>query len=214
MRRPAPELDFWFEYGSNYSYLTVMRIVDVAASYKVAIRWRPFLLGPIFRSLGWSGSPFVVQEAKGRYVWQDMVRQCRKYGVPWKRPGVFPRRAVLPLRVALLGAEQPWIGEFSKRMMVVNFALDQEVDNEETVRAALTDLGLDADGIIAGALSEANKSRLREQTETALRLGIFGAPTFFAHGEMFWGNDRLEDALEYAAHPPGEAPFAGTSGSA
>ncbi len=110
-------IDFWFEFGSNYSYLSVMRIEQAAARFNIAIRWRPFLLGPIFRSFGWETSPFVLQEAKGDYVWKDMVRQCRKAGLPWTRPTTFPRTALLPLRVAILAAEQDWMGPYCRRIM-------------------------------------------------------------------------------------------------
>ena len=81
MSAPAPEIEFWFEFGSNYSYLSVMRIEDAARRRGVRIVWKPFLLGPIFRALGMETSPFVLQKEKGAYVWQDMVRQCRKYGL-------------------------------------------------------------------------------------------------------------------------------------
>ncbi len=107
-----PEIEVWFEFGSNYSYLSVMRIEEAAARRGVKVLWQPFLLGPIFKSFGWDNSPFVLQKEKGAYMWQDMVRQCRKYGVPWTRPSAFPRLGVLPLRVALVGLEEPWVGEF------------------------------------------------------------------------------------------------------
>src|SRR5579863_6107823 len=107
---PMPQIEFWFEFGSNYSYLSVMRIEDAAKRRGVSIVWKPFLLGPIFRALGMQNSPFVLQKEKGAYVWKDMVRQCRKYGLRWTQPTAFPRASVLATRVALLGAEQPWIG--------------------------------------------------------------------------------------------------------
>ena len=91
-----PSIEFWFEFGSNYSYLSAMRIEEAAAQCGVVVRWRPFLLGPIFQSFGWSSSPFVLQKAKGAYVWKDMERQCDKYGIPWQMPSVFPRPATLP----------------------------------------------------------------------------------------------------------------------
>ncbi len=86
MFEPLPEIEFWFEFGSNYSYLSVMRIEDAAQRHGVRIVWKPFLLGPIFRALGMETSPFVLQKEKGAYVWQDMVRQCRKYGLRWVQP--------------------------------------------------------------------------------------------------------------------------------
>ncbi|MFG6447340.1 2-hydroxychromene-2-carboxylate isomerase [Roseateles sp. BYS180W] len=192
-----PSLEFWFDFGSNYSYLSVMRIEAAAAQRGVAVQWRPFLLGPVFQSLGWRTAPFLQQELKLAYVWQDMVRECRKYGLPWQQPSVFPRKAVLALRVALWADEQPWVGEFCRRTMALNFGQDRDVESEASVRATLQAMGLDADSVIAHALSEPNKLRLRTQTETAMAKGIFGAPTFFAGQDMFWGNDRLDDALAH-----------------
>ena len=190
-------LEFWFDFGSNYSYLSTMRIEEAAARHGVPLRWRPFLLGPIFRTFGWETSPFVLQKAKGEYMWKDMVRECRKHGLPWVRPSRFPRAAVLPLRVALLGADQPWIGAWCRRMMSLNFAEDRDIDTPELVAEVLTQLGLPARETMAAAQSEANKLELRAQTGEAAARGIFGAPTFFAGDEMFWGNDRLDDALAH-----------------
>ncbi len=193
-----PVIDFWFEFGSNYSYLSVMRIEQDAAKAGVRVRWQPFLLGPIFKSLGWETSPFVLQKAKGDYVWLDMERQCRKYGLPWKKPGNFPRSAILPLRVAILAAEQSWMPEYCRRIMQTNFAQDRDIDNTEAVTAVLKDMGLLASEIITQAVSDENKLRLRKQTEMAMSKGIFGAPTFFVGTQMYWGNDRLDDALAHA----------------
>ena len=192
-------IEFWFEFASNYSYLSVMRIEQAAASLGVAIEWRPFLLGPIFKSFGWSNSPFILQPWKNDYVWKDMERQCRKYGLPWKRPSHFPRPSLLPARVALIGAEKPWMGEFCRRVMQLNFAADQDIDSPALVAEVLAQLALEAREIIDDAQQDTNKLNLRRQTELAASKGVFGAPTFFVGGEMFWGNDRLDDALACAA---------------
>ncbi len=193
----APCLDFWFEFGSNYSYLSVMRIEQAAAQHGVHVRWQPFLLGPIFQTFGWNTSPFVLQKAKGDYVWKDMQRQCDKYGLAWQQPSCFPRSAVLALRVAVLGMEQAWMAEYCRRMMGLNFALDQDIDTEETIAAVLTDMGLPTHALLEQAVSPENKLKLRTQTELAQAKGIFGAPTFFVGDDMFWGNDRLDDALAW-----------------
>ena len=190
-------IDFWFEFGSNYSYLSVMRIEDAAAYHGVTVRWQPFLLGPIFQSFGWTNSPFVLQKEKGAYAWRDMVRQCEKYGIPWTKPTNFPRSAILPLRIAVLGADKPWMGEFCRKVMQINFAQDRDFDSKEVMAEVLQSLKLPANDIIEQALSESNKLKLRHQTEAAKALGVFGAPTFFVGKEMFWGNDRLDDALAY-----------------
>ncbi|MDP1792022.1 MAG: 2-hydroxychromene-2-carboxylate isomerase [Methylibium sp.] len=198
----ATPIEFWFEFASNYSYLSVMRIEACAARRGVPVRWRPFLLGPIFRSFGWKTSPFVLQKAKGDYVWQDMARQCRKYDLAWTRPSGFPRSALLPLRVALVGAERDWIGAYCRRVMSINFGEDREIDTNKVVTEVLAQLGLPARQIIVEAQSEENKLRLRQQTEMAAQRGIFGAPMFFVGEDMFWGNDRLDDALDHCVRGP------------
>jgi 2-hydroxychromene-2-carboxylate isomerase len=194
-----PAIEFWFEFGSNYSYLSVMRIEDAALRHGVRILWKPFLLGPIFRGLGMTTSPFILQKEKGAYVWQDMPRQCRKYGLRWLQPSTFPRLGVLPLRVALVGLEQPWLGAFCRAVMELNFALDRDINAPESLEPILTELGLPAAKILQEAQTEPIKTRLREQTEEARVRGIFGAPTFFVGADMFWGNDRLDDALLWAS---------------
>lgn len=200
MADALPDIEFWFEFGSNYSYLSVMRIEDAARRRNVQIVWQPFLLGPIFRALGMENSPFVLQKEKGAYVWHDMARQCRKYGLRWTQPSTFPRLGVLPLRVALLGVDQPWIGAFCRRVMELNFALDQDINRPDHLASILMDLALPAVDILLQAQAEPTKLRLRQQTEEARAKGIFGAPTFFVGTEMFWGNDRLDDALLFASH--------------
>ncbi|MGN5353539.1 2-hydroxychromene-2-carboxylate isomerase [Ralstonia sp. L16] len=196
---PAPAVEFWFDFASNYSYLSVMRIEAAAAQLGVRVVWKPFLLGPIFQSLGWASSPFVLQRAKGHYVWQDMARECTKHGLPWTQPSTFPRASVLPLRVALLGVDTPWIGAFCQRIMLRNFAQNRDIHTPGAVAEELTALGLPADAILAQAQSDASKPHLREQTHAAQIRGIFGAPMFFVGDAMFWGNDRLDDALACAA---------------
>jgi len=198
MSTATPEIEIWFDFGSNYSYLSVMRIEDASRRLGVHIAWKPFLLGPIFEALGIENSPFVLQKEKGAYVRRDMVRQCRKYGLRWKQPTTFPRLGVLPSRVALLGANQPWIGAFCRRAMELNFALDQDINQPEKLTPVLTELGLPAADILDQSRQETTKLRLRGQTEQARTRGIFGAPTFFVGTEMFWGNDRLDDALLFA----------------
>ncbi len=197
--RDESEIEFWFEFGSNYSYLSVMRIEAAARQCGVRIVWKSFLLGPILRQLGFEASPFVLQKEKGAYVWRDMERQCRKYGLRWVQPTTFPRPGVLPARIALLGAEQPWIGAFCRQVMELNFVLDQDINQPEPMARVLTELGLPAADILNQAQAEPNKKLLREQTDVARARGIFGAPTFFVGTEMFWGNDRLEDAFAFAA---------------
>lgn len=199
----ARTLDCWFEFGSPYSYLGVMRVGPLAARLGVAVRWRPFLLGPLFQSLGWESSPFVVQPQKGAYAWRDLERQAEKHGLPWRRPSRFPRSAVLPTRVALIGAEAPWCEAFAKEVLSLNFVADQDIDDPGTVHGVLRRLGLPAEAILAEALSPRHQGRLRAQIEEARQLGLFGAPTWRVGDELFWGDDRLEDALAWCLREAG-----------
>lgn len=197
--RRRPPIEFWFDFGSNYSYLAAQRIETLAGAAGFEVAWRAFLLGPIFREFGWETSPFVLQKEKGAYVWRDMERQCVKYGLPWRRPSVFPRLALLPARVVAAHPGAPWIGAFCRAVMQQNFVADQDINTESVVRQALAAAGADPDLALTAASADAAKQALRARTAEARERGVFGAPTFFIADEMFWGNDRLEDAVEYAS---------------
>jgi 2-hydroxychromene-2-carboxylate isomerase len=194
-----PLVEFWFEFASPYSYLSVMRLTEEARRQGVRVIWKPFLLGAIFRELGYTASPMIEQKRKAAYLHQDMARQCGKYGLaPWVPPGVFPRRSVLAARVAMLGANRSWIGGFSRAVMELNFVRDQAIDTPDQLTPILTALGLPAAKLLALAQDNSIKALLRRQTGEAGARGVFGAPTFFVEEEMFWGNDRLDDALQFA----------------
>ena len=191
-------LEFWFEFASSYSYLSVMRIEPLARAAGVTLQWRPFLLGPVFLSLGWNDSPFNIYPPKGRYMWRDLARLASRYGLPLKLPSHFPRNGLLAARVALAGADEAWMPAFCRAVMRANFAEDREIAEVEVISAILASLELPVDTILARAESPENKQALRLQTERASEIGLFGAPSFVTpDGELFWGNDRLEDALEW-----------------
>lgn len=193
------EIEFFVDFASTYSYLSVMRIGSLATAAGVSVRWRPFLLGPIFRELGWSTSPFLLQAAKGAYMWRDMERQCSKYGLAWRRPSEFPRNSLLAARVAIAGEGQPWIAAFIRRTMTANFVEDRDIGSPEVIAGLLREVGAAPNELLAAAASEPVKAGLRTQTDKARQRGIFGAPTFVVGAELYWGNDRLEDALADAA---------------
>lgn len=193
-------IKMWFDFASNYSYLSAMRIEERARDRGVGVAWRPFLLGPVFKSIGMDTSPFVSQKLKGAYVWTDMERQCRKYGLGWTRPTTFPRRSILPARIATLADGQPWQAEFIRRVMQLNFVDDHDIEDPAALDKILKSLGQDGSAVLAAAETDDIKQKLRARTEEAQRRGVFGAPTFFVGDEMFWGNDRLDDALDLAAN--------------
>src|ERR1041385_7871678 len=72
-----PTVEFWYEFASTYSYPAAMRIARKAREADVTVRWRPFLLGPIFGAQGWNDSPFNIYPAKGRNMWRDLERICQ-----------------------------------------------------------------------------------------------------------------------------------------
>ncbi len=201
-----PTLDVWFEFASTYSYPAVLRIAPLAAAAGVAVRWRPFLLGPILAAQGWTTSPFNLQPAKGRYMWRDVARICADLGLDFRRPDPFPQPSLLAARVALVGLADHWGAAFVAAVYRAEFAEGRQIADRAVIADLLAGLGLDPEPVLARAQSDEIKARLRAETEEAQRIGIFGAPTFAtADGELFWGNDRLEPALAWATAHGGAA---------
>ena len=198
-------LNFWFDFASTYSYLAAARLRPLAQAAGVRVNFRPFLLGPIFKAQGWDTSPFNLYPAKGRHMWRDLERLCADLSLPLRRPDPFPQLSLLAARVALVGlAETPgedtWGEDFCLAVFRAEFGEGRRIDDAATIGDLLTSLKVDAAKAIEAAQSNEIKARLRAQTEAAQQLGIFGAPTFTtADGELFWGNDRLERALRWAA---------------
>jgi 2-hydroxychromene-2-carboxylate isomerase len=192
-------LEFWYEFGSTYSYPAAMRIEPLAEDAGVGLRWRPFLLGPIFKAYGWNDSPFNIFEAKGRYMWRDLTRICEGERIPLKLPPVrFPQNGLKAARLALVGEGEGWTPAFTRAVFLANYAEQKDISDEETLGAILATLGVDADAALAEASTLPIKDRLKQQTEEAAARGIFGAPSFTIGDELFWGNDRLEAALAWA----------------
>ena len=193
-------VEFWFEFGSTYSYLSAARIEDMAAAAVVPVLWEPFPLGPIFAEQGWDDSPFNIYPAKGRYMWRDVERLCAKYRIPFARPSRFPRNGLLAARIACLAkaTSEPWLPEFVRAIFRANFAEDREIGDAAEIRSILDSLGQPGAQLVEQAQTPENKQRLREQTRRAKELGIFGAPSFIFGEELFWGNDRLDQALAWA----------------
>lgn len=196
-----PVLDFWYEFASPYSFLSALRIDALAENAGVALRWRPFLLGPIFAAQGWSTSPFNLFPNKGRYMWRDLERQTARGGIPLVKPNPFPQNSLVAARVALAGREAGWLPAFSKALFAAAFSEGRNIAEEAVLNAALRKAGADPNTVLPASRSEEVKGRLRAEIEYAKSIGIFGAPTFVTEdGELFWGDDRLEEALDWSRH--------------
>jgi len=194
-----PLLQFWYDFASTYSYLSAMRIETVAADRGVDVDWRPFLLGPIFAKQGWSTSPFNLFPAKGRYMWRDMERQCEVLGLPLCIPDPFPQHSLLAARLAFSGKGSSWIGAFTRAIFHAEFGEGRDISDAGLLAGLLNEAGADATKILASAESAEIKIGLRAAVSEAENLGVFGAPSFVtADGELFWGHDRLEEALDQA----------------
>ena len=192
-------LEFWFDFASTYSYVAALRIEDEAREAGVAVRWWPFLLGPLFTAQqGIQDSPFNVNPVRGRYMWRDLERLCDKHALGWRRPSQFPRNSVLAARVACLGEEEAWGPRLVRAVFRANFAEDRDIASRAVMAEVLGGLGLEAQALLARAEAPENKGRLRAHTEEAQRRGLFGAPSFLVGEELFFGQDRLQDALAWA----------------
>jgi 2-hydroxychromene-2-carboxylate isomerase len=195
-----PSLTFWYEFASTYSWLAAERIEALASPAGVEVVWQPFLLGPIFSAQGWASSPFNLYPAKGRNMWRDMERQCTLLGLPpVKRPDPFPQNSLLAARIAtaLPPAERP---RFSCAIYRAQFSAGKSIADRGVMAEILADVGGSAPQALVAAETPETKSALRQATERAQSLGLYGAPSFTtASGELFWGNDRLEQALAWAA---------------
>ncbi|MHA7775919.1 DsbA family protein [Roseibium sp. M-1] len=180
-----------------------MRIEALAKDQGVAIAWRPFLLGPIFKKQGWQTSPFNLYPAKGRYMWRDMERQCERYGLPLMLPDPFPQAGLLAARIAQAGREESWIGAFTRAVFIAEFGQGLDISDEALMADLLLETGAPARQILEEAHSREIKISLRAAVSEAEKHGIFGAPSFVTpNGDLFWGDDRLEQALEAASAQP------------
>jgi len=195
----AAKLDFFLEFASTYSYPAAMRVGALAQSAGVAVRWRPFLLGPILQAQGWNDSPFNLYPNKGRYMWRDLERVTAALGLAFQRPDPFPQPSLLAARVAHVGLAEDWGEDFCRAVYAAEFGAGRAIGDANVIADLLRGLELAPEPVLARAQSAEIKARLRAETDAAQRLGVFGAPTFVTgDGELFWGNDRLEQALAWA----------------
>jgi len=192
------KIEFWLDFASTYSYPAAMRIEALVAEKNMEVVWRPFLLGVIFNQQGMNDSPFNIYPAMGKYMWKDMSRVCDDLGLPFTHPAIFPQNGLLAARITTRFSDAPWIPEFVKSVYAANFEHNKNISLPETIESYLAAIAVDASLIMKEAVSPESKTLLRKQTEEAIERGIFGAPSFYVGDELFWGNDRLENAIQWA----------------
>lgn len=194
-----PVVDFFYEFASTYSYPAAMRVEEVAAKAGVTVRWRPFLLGPIFAEAGWTTSPFNLIPAKGRYMWRDLERISEAMGLPFLKPDPFPQNSLTAARIATSLPDDGTRATFSRALYRAEFGEGLSITDPEVLGRALTVAGVEPASAMIAAGSDSVKQALRATTEEAKSRGLFGAPSLLtADGELFWGNDRIEEAMAWA----------------
>jgi 2-hydroxychromene-2-carboxylate isomerase len=191
-------LEFWFEFASTYSYPAAHAVEAAARARGIEVQWRAFLLGPIFAAQGWADSPFNIYPAKGVYMWRDLARICVKQGLPFKKPSQFPRGSLVAARIACCFATEPWVGGFVRKVYSANFAEDLDISSPFVIGQILSELGQMPVEILKGAQTQSTKDSFRLQSDQAVAAGLIGAPSYVVDGEVFWGGDRLEAALDWA----------------
>lgn len=192
----SSSIDFWFAIGSTYTYLSVMRLEIVERQSGVSFRWRPFDVRAIMVEM--NNLPFTHKPIKARYMWRDIERRAKTHGLPWSGIPPYPIK-YLPFanRIALVGAKEGWCAQYTKAAYQRWFVNGHDPSIEPDLSGALQDIGQNPERVIAAAASEEMKAALNSETDTARALEIFGSPTFVTGGEIFWGDDRLEDAIQW-----------------
>ncbi len=189
-------IDFWVSIGSTYSYLSVMRLASVERERGVAFRWRPFSVRAI--KIEQNNIPFAGKPVKMAYMWRDISRRARKRGLAPKVPAPYPLKEFdLANRIAVVAETEGWCPDYVRAAYRRWFEDGFEPGSEPGVADVLRELGRDPARILATARTGRIEEQYRRDTEEAKALGVFGSPTFVVDGEVFWGDDRLEDAIDW-----------------
>ena len=196
---PNDQIDFWFTMGSTYSYLSVMRLAELERATGIRFNWRPFHLLLILQEM--KHVPFADKPAKAAYMWRDIERRAAMYGIPASLPAPYPaKQSIAANLVATVGMHQGWGIDFVRAAYRRWFQLGQETGGEPNVSESLREIGQEPQSVLAQANAAETKDALMAETSTARDLGIFGSPTFAIGRELFWGDDRLEDAVSWHRH--------------
>ncbi|MBX3502635.1 MAG: DsbA family protein [Alphaproteobacteria bacterium] len=192
-------IDYWFSVGSTYNFLSLMRLDEIEKKYGVQFRWRPFSMWKILHEMG--HVPFADKPAKLAYMWRDIARRAEARGIKAKLPAPYPaKRIAFGIQVAFLGMREGWGKEFVKNSYTRLYFHGEEPYEDPGLSDTLNRLGQDVARVLQTADGEDNLRLLEEETNEARRLGLFGSPSFVVDGEVFWGDDRLEDAIAWRQH--------------
>ena len=193
---PTP-IEFWFDFSSPYGFLGATRVDALAARHGREARWRPFLLGAVFKLSG--QTPLLDIPLKGEYSRHDMARFARLWGVTFSFPPVFPFSSVAPSRAFYwLEARDPALAHrFAQAAFAAAWGGGKDLSKADVVADVAAGLGVGREDTLTGMVDPAVKERLRQEVDGAIKAGIFGSPTVVVDGEKFWGADRFWQVEEW-----------------
>lgn len=193
-------VDFYFDYGSPAAWLAYTQLPKLAAATGATVVMKPMLLGGVFQSTG--NRPPISVPLKGAYLFQDLARFAKRYGVPLVMNPHFPINSITLMRadVGLSMRNDPQLAAFREAVFRAIWVEQQAMGDAATLSAVLAKAGFDPADIAALAADPAVKDALKLRTQEAVDRGAFGAPTFFVGDEMFWGQDRIDFVREALTH--------------
>ena len=192
------KIEFWYSIGSTYTYLSTQRLPEIANQKNIEFEWCPFSVRS--RMIEMENVPFMAEKKRDKidYMWRDVQRRANFYGFDAKVPAPYPLKEFdLANKVAILGKDQGWIKEYTILTYKKWFLEHLEPGSEPNLSSTLREIGLDPDKIINLAQADEIEQKYLKNTEMAKNKGIFGSPSFILENEVFWGDDRCEDAIKW-----------------
>ena len=192
------KIEFWYSIGSTYTYLSTQRLGQIESQNEVKFEWMPFSVRS--RMIEMENVPFMAEKKRDKidYMWRDVQRRANFYGFDAKIPAPYPLKEFdLANKVAIMGKDQGWIKEYTVLTYKKWFLEHLEPGSEPNLSSTLEEIGLDAKNIIKQAQTDDIEQKYLKNTELAKNKGIFGSPTFIVENEVFWGDDRCEDAIKW-----------------
>ena len=192
------KIEFWYSIGSTYTYLSTQRLGQIESQNEVKFEWMPFSVRS--RMIEMENVPFMAEKKRDKidYMWRDVQRRANFYGFDAKIPAPYPLKEFdLANKVAIMGKDQGWIKEYTVLIYKKWFLEHLEPGSEPNLSSTLEEIGLDAKNIIKQAQADDIEQKYLKNTEMAKNKGIFGSPTFIVENEVFWGDDRCEDAIKW-----------------
>ena len=191
-------IDFYFSIGSTYTYLSVTRMLDVEKKHQVKFNWLPFSVRSIMKEM--NNIPFPKEKMnKVNYMWRDIERRAEGYGFFAKTPVPYPLTEFdLANKLAILGLKEGWGVDYIRLTYKRWFQEGKEPATEPNISEIFKEIKIDKEKAIIDANSSEIEKQYLKNTESARENKVFGSPSFIVNSEIFWGDDRMEDAITWS----------------